>query len=149
MTSSSTEPKTIRVLDPDLPLLASEAAVDIDNIISDRGVELAAIHSLAEMLSNSIEFKPPNGFTRSLMDPATETMLGTAMAKVLGKSSPSELKHLLREASSIASELLSDEPTKDYEKLAKARDFCMTLSKTAVAYNKSIRDLRPSHPYRR
>jgi len=152
MSPSLTSPKNgnvLRVLDPDLPFLAAEAAVDIDNLLSSRSEDLTAIRRLAEQLKNSLKLRPLGEQPRSLMDPATLTVLGEAMLKVLHPFPPSKFEDLLSEASKIAEELSNAEPTSNPKEMQKARNFCLALSRAAAAYSKSIRDLRPSHPFRR
>ena len=66
----------LRALDPDLPFLASEAAIDIDNMLAGVGVRSQAISDLAELLNTSIDLSPGGSFTRSQIDPGTLTVLG-------------------------------------------------------------------------
>ena len=47
--------KSLQVLDTDLSLLASEAAIDIDNLLSNRAKDFKAMRDLAERLKNSLE----------------------------------------------------------------------------------------------
>lgn len=140
--------KGLRVLDPDLPLLASEAAIDIDNILSHRSRDFTAIRDLAERLKNSIKMSPA-GSPHSLMDPATLTVLGEAVAQTAGIGYIKKIDDLLSEAVKIGNELSSEDPAKKPEELKRARDFCLALSMAVAAYRKSIRDLRPTHPFRR
>jgi len=44
-----------RALDPDLPFLASEAAVDIDNMLEGGARDSTAIDRLVELLDTSID----------------------------------------------------------------------------------------------
>ncbi len=142
------DPK-LRVLDPDLPILASEVAIDIENILSDGPVALTAIHRLAEKLNNSIEAGIAGGAPRSLMDPATLSVLSEAMLQSGGRFASHSVADLLSEAFGIAGELSRDDPGSDRSSLEQARNFCVALSKAAMAYHRSIRDLSPSHPFRR
>jgi hypothetical protein len=152
MLSAVTPPQSnlgLRILDPDLPFLASEAAIDIDNLLSNRSEDLTAIRCLAERLRNSIESSGIGGSPRSLMDPATLTVLGEAVAETVGSESLQKVEDLLGEAAKIANSLSSGNPRENPLELEQARDFCVALSKAAIAYTKSIRDLQPSHPFRR
>lgn len=55
-TSSECESETrLRALDPALPLLASEAAIELDTIIAGEEVNPTAVHRLAKILRNSLE----------------------------------------------------------------------------------------------
>jgi len=137
-------------LDPNLPFLASEAAVDIDNLLSDRPPrDLAAMRRLAERLKNSVEKDTADGPLRSLMDPATLTVLGEAMGDAVRSQSLQTVEDLLEEAGKIAVSLSKEDPKENPQELEQARNFCVALSRAVMTYHKSIRDLRPSHPFRR
>ena len=139
----------LRALDPDLPFLASEAAIDIEILLSGAKEDLSAIRRLAERLNNSIDSGTEDGRPRSLMDQATLTVLNEAVAEAVRHESLQRVEDLMSEALKIF-KLLSDEHLKDNRNaLEQARDFCVALSRAAMAYRKSIRDLRPSHPFRR
>jgi hypothetical protein len=135
----------LRALDPDLPFLASEAAIDIDNVLSNGPKDSRATRALYDLLKNSIDLGNTDAPPRSLMDPATLTVLGEAVAEAR-RASLQSVEDLLGEAAKIAESLLNEHPTRP--ELEQARDFCLALSRAAVAYRKSIRDMRPSHPYR-
>ena len=137
--------KALRVLDPDLPLLAAEAAIDIDNLLSNRSKDMTAISKLAELLKNSIKVNSI-GFPHSLMDPATLTILSEALSHAAGNN---KVEGLLSEAVKISTSLSSEDPMKNTEELEKAREFCIALSTAVATYRKSIRDLRPMHPFRK
>jgi hypothetical protein len=136
-------------LDPNLPFLASEAAVDIDNLLSGRSQDLKAMRSLAERLKNSVQKDNVGGPLHSLMDPATLTVLGEAMVDAMKSQSLQTIEDLLGEADKIAVSLYKEDPKEKPEELIQARDFCVALSRAVMTYHKSIRDLRPSHPFRR
>jgi hypothetical protein len=139
----------IHALDPDLPFLASEVAIDIDNLLSNNTKNLNAIKHLAERLKNSVEIGSNGNRPRSLMDPATLSILGEAVLKTKASTGTPKVEDLLLEANKIAEELFDANPQTDREGLERARNFCVALSMAAANYRKSIRDLRPSHPFRR
>jgi len=138
--------KALRVLDPDLPLLATEAAIDIDNMLSNRSKDVTAIHKLAELLKNSVKVNSA-GPPHSLMDPATLTILTEAVAHAAGGKN--EMEELLSEAVKIGTSLSSEDPMKNPKELKRAMEFCIALAAAVAAYRKSIRDLRPMHPFRK
>lgn len=139
--------KVLYVLDPDLPRLAVEAAIDIDNLLSNRSNELGAIRDLAERLNNSIEINATGH--HSLMDPATLSVLGEAVAGTAKTHYVEKIENLLVKAAEIGAELSGEDLAKNPENLKLARDFCESLALAVVAYHKSIRDLRPMHPFKR
>jgi hypothetical protein len=140
----------IHALDPDLLFLASEAAVDLANLISGDSDEVDAIKQLANTLKNSIKKGPSGTPSRSLMDPAALIILGGAAAEASSADlSSQKVDDLLATAANIADFLSSDNLRQAPEKLKEAMNFCVALSRAAIAYRKSIRDLQPSHPFRR
>lgn len=149
-TAPSSPSSEIRALDPDLPFLASEAAVDLANLRYGQSQRLEAIHRLAARLRNSIKKDSSGAPSRSLMDPAALTIVGGAAAES-GSRDPSSWKvnDLLARAMDIAEFLTSEKMKEEHDKLEDAMNFCAALSRAAIAYRRSIRDLRPSHPFRR
>lgn len=141
--------KGLRVYDYDLPFLATEAAIDIDNLLSSRSKDLTAIRLLAEKLRNSIEISSTGEPLRSLMDPATFSIFGEAVARSAGEEYSKRAEDLIAAAAKISDELSSEDPTLNTKALERARDFCVALSTAVVAYHKSISDLNPQHPFRR
>lgn len=141
--------KGLCALDPDLPLLAAEAAVDIDNLLKKNKKDLKAIRNLAERLKNSIEIIPVDNSLHALMDPATITVLGEAVEQITRGTSALLIQDLLTVTNRIAENLSDQDLPEKRDQLEETRDFCVALSNAALAYNKSIRDLHPSHPNRR
>ena len=148
--ASSSLSSEIRALDPDLPFLASEAAVDLANLRYGQSQRMEAIHCLANRLRNSIKKDSSGTVCRSLMDPAALTIVGGAAAESGSRDASSwKVDHLLARAMGIAEFLTSEKMQEEDDKLEEAMNFCAALSRAAIAYRRSIRDLRPSHPFRR
>lgn len=147
--ASSQPSQALRAVDADLPFLASEAAIDLDNLRSGVSGELGAVRRLAERLKNSMPSSANQENARAL-DPATLVVLGEAVT-VLWPTDHSQRKvdELLAKAAEIADFLSGELLTEDSGKLDSARSFCVALSRAALTYRKSLRDLRPSHPFRR
>jgi len=152
--TSATAPSTasieIRALDPDLPFLASEAAVDLANLRYGQSQRMEAIRRLADRLKNSIKRDASGAPSRSLMDPAALTIVGGAAAESDSRDQSSwKVDELLARAMGIAEFLTSEKMEEEHDKLEEAMNFCAALSRASIAYRRSIRDLRPSHPFRR
>lgn len=140
----------LRVLDPNLPFLASTAAIELDNLLLGRKTNLKPVYILQGMLKDSFEIDRENGATRSLMDPSTLTVLGEAINTSQDQRRVTKIEDLIATASSIANDLSRRTNTKNNrERLEWARAFCVSLSRLTAAYHKSIFDLRPQHPFRR
>lgn len=143
--AESKPPRTagLHVLDPALPLLAAEVAVEADNLLAGRSKDRAAMRDLASRLRVLGSDR-----SDSRLDWATSTVLGEAVWETFGVD-VSEIRDLLERAKSIADSLANADPGKDRSQLEEARDFCVALSRAAAAYSQSIKDLRPPHPFRR
>lgn len=137
----------LRALDPDLPFLASEVAVDIENLLANNPTSLDAIHKLAHRLRNAIEPGTAGTPPHSLMDPATLTVVAQAIAQT--EDSLRSVDELLAHAEKIAASLSEPGFGTNRSELANARDFCVALSRAVVTYRELIYDLRPTHPFRR
>lgn len=150
MTISTSNKGPLHVLDPNLPFLASNAAIELDNLLLRRKPTLKYVYILSEKLRNSFEIDISNGATRSLIDPTTLTVLGEAVNKSQAQPTVTKVEELIEKACSIASDLSKRNFPKDNrEKLEGMRDFCVAFSHLVSAYHKSIFDLRPPHPFRR
>ncbi|MCK4389110.1 MAG: hypothetical protein KAV83_02580 [Desulfobacterales bacterium] len=140
----------IRALDPDLPFLASEAAVDLANLRYGESKRMVAIHHLADRLKESIKKDSSGVPSRSLVDPDALTVLGGAVVESTSAAQSSQkIDDLLARALVIAEFLSSENMQDDPGKMEEAMNFCAALSRAAIAYRRSIRDLSPSHPFRR
>ena len=141
---------SLHVIDPDLPFLASEAAIELVNLLLGRKSDLKSVSILAEKLRNSVEIDKTNGEIHSLMDPTTVIILAEAINKSQAQPTITKVEELIKKACSIADDLSNNTDPKDNRnRLEWARDFCVALSRLTAAYHKSIFDLRPPHPFRR
>jgi len=140
----------IHALDPELPFLASEAAVDLANLRCGDSPRMEAIRHLADRLKKSIKRDPSGVPSKSLVDPDALTVLGGAVVESISTAQSSKkiddlLVRALEIAEFLSSKNMKDNPTK----IEQAMNFCAALSRAAIAYRRSIRDLSPSHPFRR
>ncbi len=139
----------MNVLDPKLPSLASNAAVELDLLINDAPTSLDAVRQLAERLRETLDNAGLDQLGRRLqVDTETETILGQAFTHA-GDDPSTILGDLFRRTEVIAQQLSTAEPHSEREALEWQRAFCLALSQSAAAYRQSIFDVRPPHPYRR
>ena len=141
---------SIDVLDPELPFLASQAAVELDSLIRGSRHDVTATRMLAARLRETIHDTGRSESVRELVaDTATVTVLGQALNTVDTTQQLSSLDELADRTDKIVnqlSEAIEGRPEGDVEW---ARAFCLALSRCAAAYRKSVYDLRQPHPYRR
>lgn len=147
------EKEILRALDADLPFLSSRAAIELDNVVLGRPTELSSVKALVRRLSNSFEPIHETATPRSLMDPATLTVVSRAISGSQWTSKLTTVDQLVTEAWNLTSSMKksSEDRTSTPEKqvLERMRDFCVALSKCAASYRKTIHAARPVHRYRR
>lgn len=147
-TSMGEQKEILRAWDTDLPLLSAKAAIELERYANGASVELSSVRRLAELIKNSIQ-REPNTAPRSLMDPSTIVVFGSAISRTRTWPETITMNDLLQEALRIASTL--SDPSKDLhnEEITQTRDFCIALSRCASSYRHSMFGYRPKHPYRR
>lgn len=129
----------LTVLDPQLPLLAAQAAVQLDNLLLERGTDLSAVFALAARLNNSQITASTSGPQSQLVDFATLSVLNQAIHGVSGVSAQS-LDDLAQQATKLTEELSSastDKPANTIV-LEKIRLFCSLLSQCSTAFQHSL-----------
>lgn len=139
----------LRARDPNLPLLASQAAIELDNLILKKSTELCATRQLGALLSKSFEAEAGAPSHRSLSDPGTMTVVSHALSKSTLAVPVHTINDLVREAAKAAAKLQNTVVTADRESLEFARSFCAALSECAASYLQSRYAQVPTHPYRR
>jgi hypothetical protein len=145
---SAVSPK-LRALDPDLPLLAAQAAMELDNFRLQHGSEFDAVAQLATRLKNCFANVPDSPKTKALLDSGAVSILGRALDSSRWAEKVSTLSQLSQELWKVA-ELLERVPSSPKDlPIEKIRDFCVALSECAGSYRQSFNDLRPSNPFRR
>jgi len=114
---------------PDLPLLAIEAAIDIDNYMLGRDKEVESVKHLAKLLKDITRGKNPKA-TR----PDVQVVLGQAYCGKesfenfwRGKNTHDLLSHIR-----LVSEDLGDFPNLPVSAQERLRDFCVGLSNSAA-----------------
>jgi hypothetical protein len=139
----------VNVLDPRLPSLASNAAVELDLLINGAPTDLEAVRQLGDRLRETLDQPSLDEPARRLqVDTETETILGQAFTRA-GDDPTTILGDLFRRTEEIAQQLSTAEPHSERKALEWQRAFCLALSQSAAAYRQSIFDVRPPHPYRR
>jgi hypothetical protein len=137
---------------PDLPTLACEAAIEIDDLVRGRGSDLTAVRLLAATIADSVRLEELTS-PASLLYPATAIMLRRAIGSVPGAGEPRKLDELLNTAGEyvkslrkLGAEGMTTSPPS--EELATLRALCVALSTHAGTAHRSPFD-RPHHPLRR
>jgi hypothetical protein len=138
----------LRAQDLNLPFLASQAAIELDNRLLGSANGLDSVKALADRLRNATE--PVNGSEkrRPLMDLPTLNVFCSALTASQGHGVKT-LSDLAGEAARLAGDLDSSSVNDDNQQLTQLRSFCVALSRAASAYLQSVQQMEPTHPFRR
>jgi hypothetical protein len=140
---------SLSALDPNLSLLAAQAAIELDCLVREEETDLASAKRLAILLSNSIKRSAGQQGSKPLVDPTTLTLMSRAFdASNWGKQIQT-VDDLIVEACRVAADLQSPEKSEDRKMLESIRAFCAALAEGAASYIQLIHCQRPTHPYRR
>lgn len=137
-------------LNPDLPFLAANAALELDNILNDTASSLSYVEKLERLLESSArEQKVAGGRTRLLVDPVSSNVLSRALV-ASHQSNPGTLQDLA-EAISVLSGYIKKLRASNLAKdnIASLRDFCVALSTYASASRRTIYGKEPAHQFRK
>lgn len=133
--------------DPNLALLALQAADEIDALLSGSSKGTVAISMLAARLRHSTENVAGSSGRRNLMEPQALQLLGDTYYEAHGRAVET-IDELAAEAWSTANEFNSAQTEGENETLTKLRAFCLTLSRIATANRRSALDMRNRTPFR-
>ena len=136
----------LRPRDPDLPVLAARAAIEIEGFRLGKRPEesLGAVREMTGLIKNSFVIEPGSS-KRLFVDHGAATVIGQSLNWNPKAKSMSEL---VREAWEIVGELEKLQPQKKGA-LERVRDFFVALSKRSAAYREALRGAKAAPPYRR
>lgn len=139
----------VDLFDQELPMLASDAAVEIDLLINGESVEPEAVRLLAKKLEAILPNEGNEPPVHSLQtDTALQNVLGFAFAKT-GDDPNTILANLMARTSEMVESLCSASGQGNQPSLDWARAFCLALSQSSASYQQMLSDLQPLHPDRR
>lgn len=142
-------PPKLRALDPNLPMLAAQAAMELDSFKITGEIHFVAIKELLDRLKNSLGTTSGSPTSKPLLDSGTVSLVGRALNSSQWSGDIGTLEQINNGLRDIVQHLerLQTEPTT--EPIDKIRDFCVALSECAATYRQAFNDMRPAHPFRR
>jgi hypothetical protein len=150
--SAEQQEDVIRPLRSDLPLLACDAAFELDNLILGRPTGLESVKRLRETLAELLTDYSGPSCPSSLFNPTMALALNNAISDARQQEPVRRLAELMDHAKQYAGQLerlVASHHSKFEEKeLKELRTFCLALSKRAFAF-RSRRPRTPKHPFRR
>jgi hypothetical protein len=133
--------------DANIPLLAIEAANELDEIIEGRSTTTESVHRLADLLKKSFRLQSASGAVDSFVDSGTVAVFSHAIDESAPGSNVATLDGLIKRATEIVGTLEKSSSGSVKSGLVTLRDFCIALSSAAAAYQQSVFELRPTHPF--
>jgi hypothetical protein len=148
----------LQVLDPDLPLIAARAALQLDVFLAGlrNGTEVGrgrvdAIQSLSRMVS-SLTGGQAEGGMRNLVDPITADVLSRAYTEAAHSAPLSTWQQLEQAIHDLAAKLsqvgMGTTKENQVQALVVLRDFCLRLSEYAANKRQIAYGEKPRSQYR-
>jgi hypothetical protein len=132
----------------ELAVLASTAAVVLDDRARGREVELTPVNRLASWLRSTINRLDPLAQNRALIDPGTAQLLNRTFRSSPQSSSSIRIEVLFGQARDLGDRLyrVSEAPQREVQQL---RDLCLAFSRAAQVESASRREQKPTSKFRR
>ncbi len=140
----------LNILDPEFSLIASQAAIELDNaIVGGSSCEFASIQRLSLFLKGA--FKSDNPVSPAVMnlDSNAVAVIGSAFDLIDEQHSVKTVPELVKEAWDVAARLEKSSEQNDMSALKQMRTFCIALASSVASYRQSIQDTKPVHPHKR
>jgi hypothetical protein len=137
-----------RATNPELPFIAANAALELDNYIRGISTDLDNLNTLSSMLKESTasEQDIPMGVKR-FIDPASSDVFNKAYNASHEQSIESN-DDLYKQMAQLAEEMSSIDDT-DGELPVVIKNFCIALSEYAMATHSYLDDTQHKHPNRK
>lgn len=135
----------IGTLQINIPLLAIEAADQLDDLALGQGTSSDAIESLADNLRRSFLFGEEG--QAGFVDSGTVAVLCDAFNGFQPERQITTMEELIKRALEIVGELDAASAKPNITQLEKMRDFCIALSAAAASFRNSVYEQQPSHPF--
>ena len=132
-TRNKTVKDTILALDPNLPLLASQAAIELDNLIRGQNTDFPATKRLASVLNESID-GAQEGTERKFFVPSTATLIIGAFRQSAWAVPVHTVTDLVVETAKVTATLKNLSPHADRKSLEQVRAFCAALAESVASY---------------
>lgn len=145
-TLNGTGKAVLNALEPNLSLLASQAAIELDNHLLGKSTELDAVRSLAEQLDAATMAVGGSEERQALMDAPTVSVLSSALDSCSLRVHT--LAELADEAWKMANDLQDTGKTTDRQRIEQLRSFCVFLATNARSLRRSIQDMQTAHAMR-
>lgn len=130
-----------------IPLVAAQAANELDELIEGRASSFNAVKGLADILKKSFRLDAAFERQSSFIDSGSVAVFAQAFDEVSAGHEISSVDDLIKRAVEIVKSLEKSSSDGEHGGVKALRDFCIALSNAAAAYQQSVYDMRPSHPF--
>jgi hypothetical protein len=137
-------------LEDDLATVSCYAAGEVDNLILKRPNGLNALKRLRQMIQSSLIDCGTSTSGHFMVDPTTAVAMNKALLLVSGSvGNLDSVDELIRESTQVA-ELLNkvaekaEKGDQDIEELERLRSLCLALSKSALAFEEPLDEVKSS-----
>ena len=127
----------------DIALVASDAAVELDELLRGKHPSLVSVRRLTAALPRLLRAANVPSGTAATFDPGAVVVVSRAFDDANWSAPLHTTSDLAAEAAGLTDKLRHAEAASQTEFLTKFRDFCLALAKTAIAYGHSFEDLDP------
>jgi len=146
--NATTQSRPLRTSDPRLPLIITKAAIEFDNADQGRQSGFTAAKQLAEFLRASFEQPAATPPEKMSLDVGTVGIVGRALDESAWKGPIKNVSEVVDQAREIA-DSMGNIPPANGNSYVRLRAFCVALGNSLLAYRESLRESRPTSPYRR
>jgi hypothetical protein len=140
----------LRALDPYFPMLATQAAVELDGLRLKNAGKTDAVQKLSELLKTSFNLGESNSSVQSssLLEPSTVVLVGRAL-EAIPDNHVANVAEVQEKLSEVASWLDGVAMNDESPHLVVLRDFCLALARAASLHHRTFSDEMPEHSYYR
>ena len=140
----------LRSADPELPTIATRAAVELDYLRRGKDSEFHSVIRLGQLLRNTLE-KPEGsalGHVSCLMDPSTIVLVARALYQA-GENPGPTTREVCELTESIANKLEQAAAKGDRSSAKELQHFCVELARGVASRKQIYRSDPSSQPFRR
>ncbi|HLK15195.1 MAG TPA: hypothetical protein VKT78_10345 [Fimbriimonadaceae bacterium] len=149
-TATLEQTQTLRPLDTRIPVLATRAAVQLDNLILQKNKSVEAIRRLGASLRETAAATASAVSKKALIDPVAIRILRVVSEHAL-KTAPTTAADLVQQAKENGEKLLAAADGRvGADDLKLLRAYCLALSRAVASFHQLRQDsLKPLHRLRR
>jgi hypothetical protein len=137
-----------RGLDPDLPSIAALAAAEVDDLIHCRQSAVSNLQRLAQVLTNSFETPAELGGAKRFLDPISANVVASTLRDA--RQTPmSSYDELAKVSLQLAEQMRRTATATTVDILPQLKQFCLGLSKYALASKEGLDSMVNAPDYRR